>query len=405
MAFWKSLVGYMTGASYRQEGVQLGAPASYASSPSVPINTDIALQLSAVWACARLKAETVGSMALNVYKVDSNGVKTPDRQHPLSVMFGGKVNRWQTKQEFFETITFQLVLHGNAYALKQYGTKGQLVGLIPLMAEQMQVSLKENGARVYKYTENGKTVEYSEEKIWHTKLFGNGIIGLSPLEYARNSIGVGVAAEKSVGKIYKNGGKPSGVLTYDKVLNEQQRKSVRENLSDLSASDSERLFVLEAGMKFEQVSLSPQDIELLQSRRFQIEDIARFFNVPSVLINDMSASTAWGSGIEKIVQGWYKLGLRPYLERYEASIKANLFSPEDRAQYDIEFDFKSLLRPDFYDRVKAGKEGVQGGLITPNEWRLEEGMPSLDGGDSLLVQQQMIKLENVGQNTGVVPNG
>jgi len=274
-----------------------------------------------------------------------------------------------------------------------------------LMAEQMEVSLKENGARVYKYTENGKTVEYSEEKIWHTKLFGNGIIGLSPLEYARNSIGVGVAAEKSVGKIYKNGGKPSGVLTYDKVLNEQQRKSVRENLSDLSASDSERLFVLEAGMKFEQVSLSPQDIELLQSRRFQIEDIARFFNVPSVLINDMSASTAWGSGIEKIVQGWYKLGLRPYLERYEASIKANLFSPEDRAQYDIEFDFKSLLRPDFYDRVKAGKEGVQGGLITPNEWRLEEGMQSLEGGDSLLVQQQMIKLENVGQNTGVVPNG
>lgn len=402
MAFWKSLVGYMTGASYRQSGVQSGIPASYASSPSVPVNTDIALQLSAVWACAKLISETVASMPINFYRVDSAGIRTPDRTHALAKLFSGKTNRWQTKQEYFETITLQKVVQGNSYSLKQFGTSGQLVGLLPLMAEQMEVRLKEDGSKVYRYTENAKTIEYSEDKIWHNMLFGNGIIGLSPLSYARNSIGVGVAAEKSVGKIYKNGGKPSGVLTFDKVLTEAQRKSVRENLSDLAAGDADRLFVLEHGMKFEQVALSPQDIELLSSRRFQIEDIARFFGVPSVLVNDMSAATAWGTGIEKIVQGWYKLGLRPYLERYEASIKANLFTAEERQVYDIEFDFKSLLRPDFYDRVKAGKDGVQGGLITPNEWRLEEGMQPLDGGDSLLVQQQMVKLENVGQSTGVV---
>jgi hypothetical protein len=182
----------------------------------------------------------------------------------------------------------------------------------------------------------------------------------------------------------------------DKVLTEQQREAVRNNFKELAEGNNDRLFVLEAGMKFEQVSLSPQDIELLASRRFQIEDIARFFGVPSVLINDTAAGTTWGSGIQQIVQGFYKLNLRPFLERYEASMKAWLLTPAERLTMDIEFDFNSLLQPEMKERITSGKEAVQGGLFTPNEWRMTEGMQPKEGGDQLLVQQQMIPINKAG---------
>ena len=233
---------------------------------------------------------------------------------------------------------------------------------------------------------------YAEKSIWHGKLFGNGIIGLSPLSYARNSLGIAQAAEASTTKIYKNGGKPSGALTLDKVLTPEQRAAVKANFDGLAEGNDDRLFVLEAGMKYQQVSLSPQDVELLSSRRFQIEDIARFFGVPSVLINDMSSATAWGSGIDAIVRGWYKLGLRPYLERMEASMMANLLTPEERVRMCIEFDFDELLQDSRKDRITAGKEAVQGGIMTPNEVRAEEGLPPQQGGDKLFMQQQMIGL-------------
>jgi hypothetical protein len=150
--------------------------------------------------------------------------------------------------------------------------------------------------------------------------------------------------------------------------------------------------VLEADMKYQQVSLSPQDIELLASRRFQIEDIARFFGVPSVLINDTAATTSWGSGVQQIVEGWYKLGLRPFLERYQDSMKAWLLPPEEQAIIDIEFDLDELLQPSFAERVKTNKEAVTGGFMTPNEARLQEGWQPQEGGDKLYMQQQMTPL-------------
>lgn len=395
MAFWKNMWGFVSGSSGRQKGVQSPIPPYPFSSP-VAVTLDSALQLSSVWACVRLIAECVGSLDICVYKIDpSTGERVEDDEHYLSKLFSGKVNRWQTRQEFMETMTYQLVLMGNCYAMKQKDSKGNLIGLIPLMSQQMQVDLLDDGTVIYSYNEGTNVKVFSAESIWHNKLFGNGVIGLSPLAFARNSIGIGQAAEGSVTKIYKNGGKPSGVLTIDKILTEAQRKQIKESFSELSEGNSDRLFVLEADMKYTQVSLSPLDIELLASRRFQIEDIARFFGVPSVLINDTSAGTTWGSGIQQIVQGFYKLNLRPYLERYESSMEVNLLTPAERASYEIEFDFDDLLQPEQSERIKSYKEAVTGGIMTPNEARLEEGWKPKTGGDSLLVQQQMWPLEKI----------
>ena len=263
------------------------------------------------------------------------------------------------------------------------------------MTPQMEVFLERTGAITYRYQETEGLRVYAEQSIWQNKIFGNGIVGLSPLSYARNSIGIAQAAEASVSKIYQNGGKPSGVLMIDKIMTADQRKQVKENFAEMAEGNEDRLFVLEAGMKYEQLSLSPQDIELLESRRFQIEDIARFFGVPSVLINDASQSTAWGSGIQQIVSGWYRLGLRPYLERYEASIKANLLGPDERLTIDVEFDFNALLQADFAERIKTYKDGIQGGVMTPNQARTQEGWSQEPGGDKLLVQQQMVALDQL----------
>jgi len=156
--------------------------------------------------------------------------------------------------------------------------------------------------------------------------------------------------------------------------------------------------VLEADMKYSQISMTPQDIELLQSRRFQIEDLCRFMGVPSVLVNDTQGSTVWGSGIQQLVQGFYKLNLRPYLERIEASIIFNLMRPEDRPGAVVEFDFDAILRADMAARMDGWQKGINAGVFTPNEARLKEHLEPLDGGDSLYINGNMKPLVAVRDN-------
>lgn len=394
-SLWTSFLGLLGGAGGRSKGLQNGLPGSYNSAPSVNVTMDTALQLSAVWACTKLIAESIASMDIYVYKVDpKTKEKTIAEDHPLTILFSGKVNRYQTRQEYIETLVYQNVLLGNDYSAIERNEKGNIISLLPLMTQQMRVSLGDTGDVAYLYNDGQNVRAYAEPSVWHNKLFGNGLIGLNPLSFARNSIGVGLAAEQSVGKIYNNGGKRSGILMLDKVLNPEQRETIKKNFSDLTEGNDDRLFVLEAGMKFEPVSMSPNDIELLASRRFQIEDIARFFGVPSVMINDTSSSTAWGSGIEQIVNGWYKTSLRPYLKRYEASMRARLLTPGERARMCIEFDIDSMLQLNLKDRVEAAKNAVQGGIQTPNEARKEEGLPPVEGGDTLFLQQQMLPINS-----------
>jgi HK97 family phage portal protein len=405
--FFRRFLGWgSSGAAYRSRGIQYSLP-TYSSKSAVPVTVDSSLQLSSAWACVKLISETVASLPIKVYTIDlQTGVRKLNPTHPLHVLFNGKVNRWQTRQEYFETLNYQIVLLGNNYSLiNRVGDR--IVSLTPLMSEQMTTELLDDGSIRYRYTDGATIRDYTEKDIWHNKLFGNGIIGLSPLAYARNSVGIAQGAEDSVGNIYRNGGKPSGVLEIDKVLTAEQREAIKSNFGEVNKGTEGRLFTLEAGMKFNPISLSPQDIELLASRKFQIEDIARFFGVPSVLINDTSAGTTWGSGIQQIVEGWYKLGLRPYLERYEASMKCRLLSPQERMTTDIEFDLNALLQPSMAERINKRKEAILSAQMTPNEARAEEGWQPKEGGDDLYMQQQNVPLGMLGElhnKTGLADN-
>jgi HK97 family phage portal protein len=394
--FWRR-----TGSSgiKREAGVQLEGPKSTFSAPQYAVTADTAMQISAVWAAVQLKSTILSSLDLNFYRMTDSG-REAVTDHHLAQLFRGPVNRYQNRVEFFETLGLNLYLTGNAYCLIQR-SGNKIVSLMPLMSAQMELELLRDGTLVYTYLDSAQNVRvFAPENIWHVKLMGNGVQGLSPLDYSRNSISVAMAGEDWATRLVGNGGKPTGVLMIDRVLNEEQRKQIRNQFKELREGSNDTIMVLEANMKYEQVSLSPQDVQLLEARRFQIEDIARFFNVPSVLINDTAGSTVWGSGIQQIITGWYKLGFRPELERIEQSITNSLMTPVERTNLSCEFDFEELLRTDFETRVQTGARAVGAGLMTRNEWRKREWLPEVEGADELTAQVNLTTLEELPRATG-----
>lgn len=400
MSLFTSVRQWLFGGLERTDGIQWPGPSSYSEDAASTVTFDSALQLSTVWACAKLLSETVASLPLNIWKHGSKGRKIADT-HDIAVLFRGKVNRYQTRVEFFETVLLNLVIHGNAYCLIQR-VGGRIVGLLPIMSAQVETILLKDGSVVHEYyTDSGVTV-LSSQSVWHLKLMGNGIVGMSPLAYQRNTLGIAQAAESATTKIYRNGAKPSGVLSLDKFLTPEQRTQVRRNFATLTTSSDDRLMVLEGGMKFDAISMSPQDIELLESRRFQTTEICRWYGVPSVMVNDTSGSTVWGSGVQQIVQGFYKVTLRPLLEKIEASILTHLIG-DSTGKYEVEFDFEGLLRADQKSRYDGYRVGITSGILTPNEAREFEGLPPVEAGEKLYMQGAMAPIERLASEPEPAP--
>ena len=391
----------MPGAPSRDVGVQTGLPA-YSISSAAPVTFDSAMQISAVWAAVRIISETLGSLPFGVYELTPDGRKLAVN-HPLHKVLSKKPNQYMTKVEFWESMALNLAISGNAYAVIQR-LGNEIVGLLPISSTQVETELLPDGSVIHKYTTGSDVRVYASSSMWHVKLFGNGIIGMSPLSYARNSIGIAIAADNRVSAVYSNGAKPAGILTIDKTLTEAQRKMVRDNFNGLESGNEDRLFVLEAGFQYQQVSMTPQDIQLLDSRRFQIEDIGRFFGVPSILLNQTFGQSSLGSNVYEILSAFYKINLRPYLEKFESSAERWLMTDAEQGKYETEFDFNALLRADTLGRMQANREGINSGQITPNEARISEGRPALAGGDQLLIQGAMIPIEKAGQNIGVTTN-
>jgi len=362
--------------------------------PTVPAKVkdfDTAMTQSAFWASVRLLTETVAAMPLDCYKTNlSTGVKEPFFDYDLWRLLNYNPNRYQTRIEFFEQLMLNLVTWGNSYAVVEK-IGGRIVSLQVLPSSCVEPYLLPDGTKVFQFTtQNGDIKVYSQESVWHTMLFGNGVIGLSPLGYAGNALGLSKDLSERQQKLAANGGKTNGILTIDQALKKEQRDAVKKNFAGITEGNSDELFVLEAGFKYQQASLSPTDMQLLESRRFSIEDIARFMGVPSVLINDTSASTTWGSGISEINSGFYKLNLKPYLERYEASLKRWLMPKSDWEGISLEFNFDSLLRADMATRAESQSKLVNAGILTPNEARAQEGRGPQAGGNTIYLNSTLV---------------
>lgn len=392
--------GRSTGPSGQRRGNLIDFPRS--SSPIARTATfDRAMTLSAVFACHKILAETVASLPIEMFIFDKNRLRTQVFDHQIIRLLRNKPNENQTNIEFKENLMLNLI-NGNAYVRKYYYHQ-ELNQLEVINNAEVIPKLNTKNKIEYHVTyRDGKKEILSNKEIWHLKLFGSGLVGMSPLAYGARSIGIGLAADDKVGRVMENGAKPSGTLSTEKSLKKEQRQALREEMTGLVEGDDWFLPVLEGGLKFEKISLTPEDIELLETRRFTVEEVCRFYGVPSVLINDTNGSTTWGSGIEQLVESFYRFGLRPYFERIEESARLNLLERVDWDSYEFEFKLKDLLRASFVTRTDTNRTRIESGQATINEVRREEGYTPVEGGDNLMVAANLITLDRAvqGQQEG-----
>lgn len=363
------------------------------------ITVDVALQLATVWACVRLIAETVATLPLVLYQSEGDE-REPARDHPLFDLLARSPNGDHTAVEFWEGLTFSMLLWGNAYAEKMR-IGGRVVALTPLRADMMKVERDANGALVYRFSDlAGHRRELSESDVLHVRAFGNGgDVGLSPITYGRQTFGAARATDKAAAKTFANGVRPSGVLTMATGLRPEQRQDVRDNIIAPFAGvmNAGGVFLLEHGMAFSPVTMKPEDAQMLETRAFHVEEICRWFGVPPILVGHAAAGqTMWGSGVEQIMLGWLVLGLRNILKRIEQSVGRSLILPHERGALYPEFNIEGLLRADSKTRAELLAAQVQNGILNRNEARKLENRPPYDGGEVFTAQTNLAPVATLG---------
>lgn len=378
-----------------QSGQQLETPSSLVAAPMSP---DIALQISTVYACARLLAGTVSSLPLMVFKEDSRGNRKVDRGSRLWTILHDQPNGVMTASDFWQAMILQWALRGNAYAQVVRDSVGDVISLWPLSSDQMTVfSDKQTGRLVYQYVRDSQTYDLTPDQVLHIKDIGTGILGFSKLEFMGSSVQEAMATQKYTMQNAQNFGRPSGILTVDHVLDRKkgQADAVGRALGSFK-SESGKLIVLEADMKFQQVALTPEQSQLLESRKYGVEEICRWFGVPPVLIG-ASGATTWGSGIAEIVSGFHKFTLNPLLKSIEQALESRILRSEERGSVVIEFNLDAFFRGDLQSRYAAYATAVQNGFKTRNEVRALENDPPIEGGDTPTAQTNLAPLDKLGE--------
>ncbi|HIN57418.1 MAG TPA: phage portal protein [Acinetobacter pittii] len=357
------------------------------------VTFDSAMTLSAVFACVKILTESVATLPLQMYKLNSNGTRVQVKDHDVIRLLYNKPNRYQTRVEFFEQLMLNLVA-GNAYIKKDYSGK-KLVSLQVINSGSVDPSIRDDGTPQYKCKLGSKTVEYTDKEIWHIKLFGTGFVGMSPIAYGAQSIGIGLAGSDKTSRLMSNGAKPTGAILTPKWLKKDQRDEIRDEMDILVNGDDGDMPVLEGGMTFEQISLTPEDLELIEIRKLAVEEACRYFGVNPILIFSTDSSTTWGSGIEQLVDGFHKFGLRPYLERIEESARIHLLPRYEWDDYEFEFKTKDLLRASYLERVKSNKDRILSGQASPYQVQMEEGETPDPNSNFILVPVNMTTAERM----------
>lgn len=397
--FWARMLSRLTGRHHLDKGSS-AAPFRGDSTPSgTAVTAEKALKLSAVWACVRLRAETISTLPLHLRDGDGNIAS----DHPLYAILHDCPNADMSAVEFWQAMTVSQDLWGNAYARIFHNSVGNVIALEPMDSESMTVARLENGALQYRYCKGGKTTKYDEAEILHFKGFSlDGLLGLSPIRYAADTLGGQMDANSSAAREFKNGLKAGGFLkTGERVLTEKQRADLKAGLFEFSQPENAgKMMVLEAGMDVagSSVRINPADAQLLESRYFGIEEICRAFSTPPPLIGHTNKASSWASSMESINMGFLTYAVNPMLVRYEQTITRKLLKPAERSLYRPKFSVEGLLRADSAARAAFYNQMLQNGVMSRNEVRRLENLPPVDGGDVLTVQVNMTTLDKVGSN-------
>lgn len=358
------------------------------------------LGLSAAWACVNVIAGTIGSLPIEMYRLDSQGVKRPYPDHPLARMLKRAPNAEQTALDFWEGGAASLELKGNLVARKLRGVRGDVIGLEPWAWDFTRCWRAENGA--IRYENDGTT--YDAEDVLHIRGFGGSPLGgLSTIAFGANTFGMARAADRAAGRMFKDGIRSSGVLTVEQQLDAEKRAVLEQLLVEKyqGAMNAGRPMLLDNGAKWESLSINPSDAQLLESRSFSVEEVCRLFGVPPVVVGHTSKTTSWPTGVEQQVLILQRFTFRRRVKRIEQALEQQLLTPADiAAGVSIEFNMDAFLRADTTARFASYQTGLQNGIYTINEVRRMEGLPPVEGGETPRMQMQNVPITEAGSITG-----
>lgn len=405
----KSLFGF---GQARDKPVDKAADAGYSflfgrTTSGKPVNERTAMQTTAVYACVRILAEAVASLPLHVYEYQDDGGKKLVHDHPLYYLLHDEPNPEMTSFVFRETLMSHLLIWGNAYAQIIRDGAGRVLGLYPLLPDKMDVQRDDRGNIYYVYSrnsdENPMFKEYGDirlkaEDVLHIPGLGfDGLIGYSPIAMAKNAVGMTLACEEYGASFFANGANPGGVLEHPGVLKDPSK--VRESWNSVyrGVNNAHKIAVLEEGMKYQQIGIPPEEAQFLETRKFQINEIARLYRIPPHMVGDLDKSSF--SNIEQQSLEFVKYTLDPWVIRWEQSLQRSLLLPGEKGKYFIKLNVDGLLRGDYQSRMNGYAVGRQNGWFSANDIREMENMnPILDeqGGNLYLINGAMTKLEDAG---------
>jgi HK97 family phage portal protein len=382
------------------------------SASGMMVSQGTAMTVSAVYACVTVRAKDVARCSPRLYKEARNGKLTPAKStHPVAKLFK-RPNRQQTWFEFSRDMQLSYLLRGNAYAAVLRDSAGNPVELIPINPDAVQLLEAANGEIFYSVNRLGLfqiymlqnfPVTIPEEDILHLRGPSfNILMGASTVGLARDSIGLDMALSQQMSRFVGNGARPSGVLQSEKKLNEETSKRLKASWQQFvgGLNNVGTTAVLEEGIKWQQLQLTSVDMELLQSRTFQVADIARFFDVPLSRLGVAGTTSTKITPAEE-EQAYVNHTVMPDLEMWEQKIERRF--DLDKSGYKVDLDEAQLLRADIATRYNAARIGVLSGFITPNEIRESEGLDPKPGGDALMVPANTAALGS--DMTGTAPDG
>ena len=365
-----------------------------------------AMQMTAVYSCVRILAEAIAELPLHLYTYKEDGGKEKAIRHPLYLLLHDEPNPEMSSFVFRETLMTHLLLWGNAYAQIIRNGKGEVVALYPLMPNRMMVDRDSSGQLFYSYQMNNSDAPTMKEgavilkpsDVLHIPGLGfDGLVGYSPIAMAKNAIGLAIATEEYGAKFFANGATPGGLLEYPGTVKNPDRVRESWNKGFSGSQNAGKVAILEEGMKYTPISIAPEQAQFLETRKFQINEIARIFRVPPHMVGDLEKSSF--SNIEQQSLEFVKYTLDPWVVRWEQSLSRALFTPEEKRQYFFKFNVEGLLRGDYQSRMNGYATARQNGWMSANDIRELENLdriPAEEGGDLYLINGNMLPLFHAG---------
>lgn len=370
------------------------------------VNEYTAMQTTAVYSCVRILSEALASLPLHIYRYKANG-KERVCDHPLYHILHDEPNSEMTSFVFRETLMSHLLIWGNAFAQVIRDGAGRVVALYPLLPNKMDVGRDKNGEIYYTYARTSDenpnfkdygTVVLRKQDVLHIPGLGfDGLVGYSPIAMARNAVGMTLACEEYGASFFANGANPGGVLEHPGVLKDP--KKVRDSWNEVyrGTSNAHKVAVLEEGMKYQQIGIPPEEAQFLETRKFQINEIARLYRIPPHMVGDLEKSSF--SNIEQQSLEFVKYTLDPWVIRWEQAMQRSLLLPREKNEYFIKLNVDGLLRGDYQSRMNGYSVGRQNGWLSANDIREMEDMNQIsneEGGNLYLINGNMTKLKDAG---------